>query len=205
VISHVDTAQKVVALTFDAGSDAGYASQILDTLAANGVHASFGLTGEWIEDNSALAARIVTGGHQVINHTYDHKSFTGFSTGSAPLTAAQRADELARAEALIQSVTGAAAKPWFRPPYGDYDASVLADVAASGYRYSVMWTVDSLGWKGVPVQQIVDQCLSKASPGAIYLFHVGSASQDGPALQAVIDGLRAAGYTFSTVSALVAM
>ena len=39
----------------------------------------------------------------------------------------------------------------------------------------------------------------KVEPGAIYVFHVGSASQDGPALQAVIDGLRAQGYFIGAV------
>jgi peptidoglycan/xylan/chitin deacetylase (PgdA/CDA1 family) len=63
--------------------------------------------------------------------------------------------------------------------------------------------VDSLGWKGASTQQIVQRCLDGAVPGAIYLFHVGSASQDGPALQDVIDGLRARGYSFATVAALI--
>lgn len=38
----LDISRKVVALTFDAGSDLGYARQILDALKANGVKASFG-------------------------------------------------------------------------------------------------------------------------------------------------------------------
>lgn len=41
-----------------------------------------------------------------------------------------------------------------------------------------------------------------AEPGAIYIFHVGSASQDGLALQRVIDGLRAAGYSFVPLSSI---
>lgn len=193
----------MVALTFDAGSDVGYASQILDTLAANGITATFGMTGKWAVEHPELVARMVSEGHQLLNHSYDHPSFTGQSTGSAPLTRSQRLDQLARADAAIRAATGQSTTPWFRPPYGDEDASVRADVASAGYAYEVMWTVDSLGWNGLSVDAIVDRCLSGAQNGAIYLFHVGSASADAAALQRIIDGLRNAGYGFVTVAAMV--
>ena len=95
------------------------------------------------------------------------------------------------------------AAPWFRPPYGDEDASVRADVALAGYRYEVMWTVDSLGWKGASADAIVNRCVDNAQNGAIYLFHVGSASADSAALQRVIDRLRQLGYSFGTVAAII--
>ena len=139
-------------------------------------------------------------GHQLLNHSYNHPSFTGRSTGTAPLTRAERLDQPARAEAAIETAAGVTPIPWFRPPYGDEDASVRGDVALAGYRYEVMWTVDSLGWKGVSVEAIVSRCLDNAQNGAIYLFHVGSASADAAALQDVIDGLRQQGYSFGTVA-----
>ena len=49
---------------------------------AQGVTASFGMTGRWAEQNPDLLRRIVREGHHLINHTYDHESFTGRSTGS---------------------------------------------------------------------------------------------------------------------------
>ena len=79
-----------------------------------------------------------------------------------------------------------------------------ADAGARGYAYNVMWTVDSQGWKGLPAADITQRCVSLAEPGVVYVFHVGSASQDGPALQGIIDGLRAAGYEPGSVSAVVA-
>ena len=196
VIRKGDASRRIAVLTFDAGSDAGYTSQILDTLKAEGIKASFGLTGRWAEQNPQLLKRIVAEGHSLINHSYDHASFTGLSTGAAPLTQAQRWDELDRTEQIVNDLSGATTKPYFRPPYGDYDDSVNRDIYARGYRYNVMWTVDSRGWQGIPAAQIVSRCLDLAEPGAIYVFHVGSASQDGPALPDIIDGLRADGYTF---------
>lgn len=69
-----------VALTFDAGADRGYAEAILDTLDEYGIKASFGITGHWAEENPDLVARMVEDGHMVFNHTWTHRSFTGFST-----------------------------------------------------------------------------------------------------------------------------
>src|SRR5215208_7497297 len=115
-IPQLDISRKVVALTFDAGSDAGYASRILDTLKANRVKASFGMTGKWAEAHPALLRRIVREGHTVMNHTYSHRSFTGSSTSAAPLSYKQRSAELRKTESAVQRIAGVSTKPYFRPP-----------------------------------------------------------------------------------------
>lgn len=189
-----------VALTFDAGSDLGYTAMILDILAANHVTASFGLTGVWARQNPSAVRRIAADGHQVINHTDTHHSFTGASAPDPLLTTAERLADLAKAEATLTSLTGRPCSPFWRPPYGDTDASVLRDVASAGYAYTVMWTVDSHGWMGLSADGIVDRILTNATPGAILAFHVGSASEDAFALQRIIDGLRADGYSFVTIA-----
>lgn len=199
VIRYGDTSRKVVAFTFDAGADAGYTMLILDTLKANGIHASFGMTGKFAETYPDLVKRMVNEGHTLINHTYDHKSFTGNSTQDYGLTEQERWDELNRTEQIIHDLTGVTTKPYFRPPYGDYDESVNEDVGAIGYKYNVMWAVDSRGWTGIPAAQITSRCLEMLEPGAIYIFHVGSQSQDGPALQSIIDGIKARGYEITDV------
>jgi peptidoglycan/xylan/chitin deacetylase (PgdA/CDA1 family) len=199
----VAAAGRVVALTFDAGADRGFAVSILDSLQREGVPASFGLTGVWTERNGDLVARIAQEGHVIINHSYDHSSFTGNSAGRV-LSRAERWAQLDRAEQLIAGVTGRTTKPFFRPPYGDYDASVNNDVGARGYGYNVMWTIDSQGWLGIATDAIVRRCLDLAVPGAVYVFHVGAASADAQALPGIIEGLRAQGYGFATVADLVA-
>ena len=78
------------------------------------------------------------------------------------------------------------------------------DVGARGYKYNVMWTLDSRGWTGIPAAEIMQRCLDNAEPGAIYIFHVGSASEDGPALQQIIDGLEAQGYAIGAIADVLA-
>ena len=196
--------RRAVAFTFDAGSDTGYTSLILDALADNGITAYFGLTGKWAEENPALVQRMADDGHGFINHSYDHASFTGLSTGKTPLTREERWAQLDQTESIVGQLTGMTTLPFFRPPYGDYDYSVNVDVGARGYRYNVMWTVDSGGWRGISATEVRQRCLDGAEPGAIYVFHVGSGSQDGPALQSIIDDLRAHGYQIIALPALLA-
>ena len=194
VVRKADVSDKTVLFTFDAGADAGFTAQILDTLKANGIVAGFGVTGRWAEQNPDLLRRIADEGHTIINHSYDHPSFTGRSTDLPPLTQSQRWEQLDKTESIIQDLAGVSTKPYFRPPYGDYDDSVNADLYSRGYLYNVMWTVDSLGWNGLAAEAIVKRCLGLVEPGAVFVFHVGSASQDAAALQAVIDGVGELGY-----------
>lgn len=204
VVSRGNASRRTVALTFDAGSDTGFAGQILDVLAAHNVRATFGLTGKWAEENPALVTRIAAAGHLLMNHTYDHRSFTGTSAQPAVVSSADRRQQLERTDAALSRLAGGGTtRPWFRPPYGDYDRSVNVDVGALGYRYNVLWTLDSLGWQGLSAGAITARCLGGAEPGAIYLFHVGAASQDAAALPAVIAGLRDQGYGFGTVADLI--
>ncbi len=202
VISHGSANRKVVALTFDNSNDPGGTSQILDTLKANGIKATFGVTGRWAELNPDLMRRVVQEGHSLINHTYHHWSFTGKSGHNEALTQAVRWNELDATEAMIQRLTGATTKPYFRPPFGDDGGTVNADVYARGYTYNIRWSVDSLGWQGLDPQAIIQRCLSQAKPGAIYLFHV-SQSRDYAALPAIIIGLRNMGYGFATVPQMI--
>lgn len=196
VVRRVDTAEEVVALTFDAGSDRGYAEEILDLLGAEGIQASFGLTGRWAEANPDLVRRMSEDGHTLMNHTYDHPHLETLPTP-------ERLSQLDRTESIVSGLTGRTTKPYFRPPFGSYDDQVLIDAGSDGYRWAIMWTVDSLGWKGIPADEVVARCLAGAEPGAIFLLHVGAESTDYEALPELITQLRQAGYRFATIAQMV--
>lgn len=196
-----------IALTFDAGSDRGKAEAILDTLADYGAKASFGITGAWAEENPDLVERMVADGHMVFNHTWSHRSFTGFSTAGwddGVLSREERAKELRETEAVIAEVTGGyETAPYFRPPYGDLDEGVLADLAAEGYWVTVMWSCDSFGWNDASAAEIVERCGVGASAGDIILMHVGAASQDAEALPELIELYRDAGFELVTIEEML--
>ena len=193
----------LVALTFDTGSDAGYTSQILQTLRNERIKASFAITGHWARRYPDLVQAIAADGHLLMNHSEDHPSFTGFSTGTPALTREERISQLQQAEEEIKALTGVSTKPFFRPPYGDVNDSVLCDAYAAGYGYVVMWSVDTAGWNHATSEQILQTALAGARPGAIYIMHVGSESADAAALPQIIQGLRTKGYQFGTVADLL--
>ena len=197
LVSRATTSDKVVALTFDFGSDAGNLSRILQILADKGVKSTFFATGEAATNNPAAVRSVVTQGHEIGNHSYSHPYFT-------KLTSAQMADELARASTAIRNATGQAPKPYFRPPYGDYNAAVLQAVGNAGYPHTIMWTIDTVDWQGVSSAAIRTKVVSGATPGSIVLMHVGGGATGTPdALPGMIDGLRSAGYRLVTVSELL--
>ena len=196
--THVATTA-TVALTFDAGADRGYAEDILDVLHDEHVVASFGMTGQWARANPDLVRRMAADGHLVFNHTFDHRSFTGVSDRLGGLSPARRRAELEDADAIIAPLIGHSTRPYYRLPYGDDDARVAADVQPAGYSHKIGWTIDSLGWRGTPSAEIVARCLRLAAPGAVYVLHVGRASQDAVAVSQIIRGLRERGFGFRRV------
>ena len=194
---------RAVAITFDAGADRGFAPRILRTLEHMHVHVSFGMTGRWAQMNPDLVRRMARDRDTFINHTYDHRSFTGLSTRTGPLSRAQRIWEIDRANEIIKRLTRHSSKPYFRPPYGDYDAGTLTLVRQLGYRYVVMWTIDSGGWQGLTAPVILARCLAQVRPGAIIAMHVGSQSQDAFALAPLIRALRHRHYRLVTIPHLL--
>lgn len=198
------TSRSVVALTFDGGaSDAGVAS-ILSTLDRYDVAASFFVTGQFARTYPASVRAMAAGGHPVGNHSNTHPYFTQLSRDAIRL-------ELARAEAAIWPLTGKTTMPYFRFPYGDRTATTIDIVNGFGY-VPFRWTVDTLGWKGtsggITASIVCQRVLSTARPGQIVLMHVGANPDDGTTLDAtalpcIIEGLRAKGYGFVSVDALL--
>jgi peptidoglycan/xylan/chitin deacetylase (PgdA/CDA1 family) len=206
-IEVIPTSQPVVALTFDAGANADGLPSILATLASRGVAATFFLTGSFAVDFPASARAITAAGHRIGNHTATHPH---------PLTLSDSAlrNQLTTAENQLRAAGAGDPRPLFRFPYGERDARTIAAVNAAGY-VAVRWTVDSLGWQGLNGRTpqaaatfVTNRVLAAARAGAIVLMHVGSHPEDRTTLDAtvlptVIDQLRARGYRFVTLNALL--
>ena len=199
-----------VAFTWDAGADTGYTAELLDLLLDYGIKGSFGMTGQWAENNPDLVKRIVDEGHMVFNHTWSHKSLTGENGGLPPMTYDELKDELDRTEAIVKELTGYDMKPYFRPPYGDYkpyydpNVDYLAWLADMGYTVTVMWTCDTRGWAGWSADKIVGYCTTNIARNEIILLHVGAdAITDLDSLPGQIDFFRSEGYEFVTIEEMI--
>jgi peptidoglycan/xylan/chitin deacetylase (PgdA/CDA1 family) len=72
-----------------------------------------------------------------------------------------------------------------------------------GYR-AIQWDTDSKDWTNPGTDQIIQTVVSQAHPGDIILMHASdSVKQTHEALPVIIDGLRAKGYEFATISELI--
>jgi peptidoglycan/xylan/chitin deacetylase (PgdA/CDA1 family) len=204
-IERIPTAQRVVALTFDAGANADAVGSILTTLAQQHITATFFLTGDFVADFPDAARRIAAAGHRIGNHSVNHPHFTSLS--DADIRA-----QLSATAATIHGTTGANPAPLFRFPYGDRDARTIAVVNAAGY-VPIRWTVDSLGWQGTMngsrgAAFVTQRVVAAATAGEIVLMHVGSnpddhSMLDAQALPDIIAALRAQGYGFASLDALL--
>jgi peptidoglycan/xylan/chitin deacetylase (PgdA/CDA1 family) len=191
-----------VGVTFDTGVAPGKVPEVLDLLNKYNRYATFGVTGEWAVTNPGLLKRIVDEGHAVINHSWSHPSFTGEDTETEPLAPEDIVDQLARTEEKIQEIVGVSTKPYFRPPYGDYDSRVNRVAKAQGYDYNLLWTVDGLGWDGSSAKYVKSITLSNARPGAIYLYHTDNPTE-ASVLEEIIQGLEEKKLMMVTVPQLL--
>ena len=200
----IPTSRHVVALTFDAGANADAAASILATLRRDHVPATFFLTGTFARDYPAAARAIAAAGFRIGDHTITHPYLTSLSD------AAVRHEILGGAR-QITAVPGANPAPLLRFPVGDTNARTIAIANQAGY-VPVRWTVDTLGWEGtaghISAAVVASRVLAALRPGEIVLMHVGSNPKDhttfdADALPHVITELRARGYSFVTLDALV--
>ena len=173
--SHGPRSSGQVALTFDMGGRLDPAVDIMNWLIADQVKATIFPTGQMSSTPIGKQVLALVKAHPDLfalgNHTLDHPDLTG-------LTAAQIRSELTRAEAIIAPLAGRTTKPFFRPPYGAQNSSVLAAAGAAGWRYTVMWDVDTIDWRpisdgGPTADDIVAKVVSRAEGGSIVLMHLG--------------------------------
>jgi peptidoglycan-N-acetylglucosamine deacetylase len=197
VITKVYTTEKVVALTFDDGSDGTNIPAILKILSDNRIKATFFLTGKAVINHPTRIKSIVANAHAIGNHSYSHPNFTKISTTLMK-------SELTKTESLIKNLTGKTSKPYFRPPYGYYNTLVLQTVGSIGYTKTIKWNIDTIDWDGRSAYKITSKVLNNIVPGSIILMHTGAGAKYTPtALPTIIKSLKAKGYRFVTIPQLL--
>ena len=183
---------KYVALTFDDGPSPRCTPQLLDGLKARDAHATFFVVGCQVEKDPDIVVRMAAEGHQVGNHSYDHKELDKLSVREA-------AEDMEKNDALLRRLLGAG-DYWVRPPYGLLSESERQALAVP----VIGWTLDTEDWKSKNTEKILDILYRQVSDGDIILLHDRYLNSVSAALQA-IDHLQQQGYRFVTVSELLAL
>jgi len=188
--------RRKVAFTFDDGPDPVTTSALLDLLRAEDIPAAFFCIGRRVAAHPEIAARIVTEGHLIGNHTYNHSWWTSmmFRPG---LTR-----ELSLTQEAIRAATGTAPM-YMRPPVGMTNPHYPAVLRRAGLTM-VGWDVRSMDTRWEP-GEVIEQVLSKARDGSIILLHDGNTTPQRllPIVRGIIDGLRERGFGFERVDRLI--
>jgi len=192
-IYYVDTVERKIAISFDASWGIEFTPKILEILERNNLKTTFFLTGFWIEKYPEMVKKIAAAGHELGNHTYTHPHLNTLDKQGIK-------HELKRVHAALTGLTGVEPK-LFRPPFGEYSNKVMEVADELGY-LTIQWSIDSLDWKDVSRQAIVQRVTSRLHPGAIILFH-NNGRYTADALPEIISFARSQGYTIVPVSELL--
>ncbi len=189
-----------VALTFDDGPSPKWTPQVLDTLKANRVHATFFMTGANARAYPSLVRRVVAEGHTIGNHSYSHPKMTSLSSTG-------QASQMDSATKWISAAISGGYKPcFFRPPYGAYNSSTVSLARARGMS-TTMWSRDTRDWE-TPLylsssfqRSIVSRATSPVSYHPNVLMHDGSPGNYRQntvnSVQRIITFYKGRGYAFT--------
>lgn len=126
---------KYIAWTVDDGADPEVVRAYAEFSRRTGTRLTFFINGQYPafrQHRDLLLPLVKSGQLQIANHTYSHAALTS-------LTDEQIVQELTRNDEEIRRLFGVSSKPYFRPPYGYYDARVLAAAASCGFTRPVLW------------------------------------------------------------------
>ncbi|MDQ6811969.1 MAG: polysaccharide deacetylase family protein [Actinomycetota bacterium] len=186
--------RRVVALGFDDGP-APDTGAFVAMLARSHARATFFLVGRQVSGAyRPTLLRALREGDVLGDHTFNHPYLT---------RTRQVTGELQRTITAIRSLSGYTPCV-FRPPYGAYDAAVVAAARSLGLA-TVLWNVDPRDWALPGRRAIEGGVLSQVRPGSIIISHDGGGPR-GETLAAyppIIATLRARGYGFVTIPELL--
>ena len=193
-----------VALTFDAEhpdrpTEPDVHDRIIESLARQGLRATFFLQGRWAQAFPDRARALARDGHLVGSHSFYHVRMPLLSPAGLE-------NDVRRAERAIRDIVKVDPRPWFRLPFGSGHAErrVTGGLGALGYR-SIYWDVEGKEWRTrVTARTVAEELVEGATrrgDGAILLMHTWPRVMPA-ALDEAITRLRDVGATFVTIDAL---
>jgi peptidoglycan/xylan/chitin deacetylase (PgdA/CDA1 family) len=202
-----------IALTFDDGPTQQLTPHVLDILDGAGIRATFFVIGDLAQRHPDLVRRARDAGHQIENHSQDHRSAAVLDRGRVRAAMERGAD-------TIERLTGRRST-WYRPPRGEVTSATLISAGETGHVIA-LWSLarDDHGELADDDSAGVGRHLMTAvKPGDVVDLHdgLGRSALEGPvdaqlltrrsaelaALPEVLRSWAAAGYAFARVDQLL--
>ncbi|WHH59016.1 polysaccharide deacetylase family protein [Petroclostridium sp. X23] len=192
-IYYVDRQDKTIAISFDAAWGNEDTDDLIKILEQYGVKTTFFVVGGWVDKYPESVKALSDAGHEIMNHSNTHPHMT-------QLSVEKMKEELKKCDDKIEAITGK--RPFlFRPPYGDYNDKVVQTCREMGH-YTIQWDVDSLDWKELGVDAIVERVTKRVTNGSIVLFH-NAAKYTPAALPEILETLQKQDYKIVPISELI--
>jgi len=185
-----------IAMTFDDGPSAVLTPRLLDILKQRNIKVTFFVLGQLVKEHPEIVQRAVAEGHEIANHSWDHKALNKLPEGGLKHELTDTSEEITRATGKPVTL--------MRPPYGATNPRLSRAIEKEYGMKVILWSVDPFDWKRPGPQVVSQRILSGTKPGAIILshdIHPGTIE----AMPATLDALQAKGYKFVTVTELLAM
>ena len=161
----VSNTGKTVYLTFDDGPIPVVTEWVLGELKKHNFKATFFSIGDNITKHPEIFKKVVSEGHSIGNHTFNH--LNGWNTSTEDYV-----ENVARCEeAISKNINQTLKSRLFRPPYGKIKTAQSKVIQKLGYKI-IMWDVLSADFDTkISKEQCLDNVLSNVKPGSIIVFH----------------------------------
>lgn len=179
-------------LSFDDGPTIDSTEVILKYLNEKRIKSIFFCVGNNIKNNPSLIEEILSEGHQIGNHTYNHRIISKLSHKEA-------VSELTQTNSIMLEKFNYPIK-YFRPPHGRFNKNSCKIIQQTGLK-NVMWSLMTFDYKNEIkiVKFAVQRYLKKNS---IIVFHDSKKSKSIilDSLKITIDTAEEKGYRFGDVN-----
>ena len=209
------TGARRICMTFDGGSTAEVATEILDLLRQRGLRTTFFLTGAFVQKYPDLVRRMDRDGHEIGNHSLTHPHFAPGMKRDPLWTRELFQRELLETDRAYYQLVGRPMDPLWRAPYGEQTLELRKWAEEIGYRH-VGWSMgaDTLDWATVKerrlyrsgtaiLERLYGRMEKTDGDGLIVLMHLGSGrpEDDRPAkvLGPFLDRAAKGGWHFVTI------
>lgn len=167
--------------------------EILDLLDEYNVLASIFFEGKFADNHHDQVRDVLDRGHLIGNHSYSHPadwlqhSYEEF----------QR--EIVLTNDILRSITNEEVI-YFAPPGGAFTEETIRAAYDQGM-YTILWSADSIDWRGEPAHVLVERVMDRIGPGGLILTH--PKPETVRALPEIIERVRGEGLEFRRIDEIV--
>lgn len=163
--------KKEIYLTFDDGPNNHITPWVLEELKSAHAKATFFCVGDNVRKNPRILKRILSEGHSIGNHTFNHLKGNRTKTNEYIENVQKSEEEFKKHCSEKELIDNSFGFRLFRPPYGRISKKQAGILEKQGYKI-VMWDIISYDYDaGISGEKCLDNVISNVKNGSIVVLH----------------------------------